>query len=293
MHRRGIQGPVHVGGPDERNDPFMGPDQVCQAEVHVLAEAAPAELAPAEPDGGQALDGAGDEPEQQECADVLVKQVGGAGPGQAYCRHHHQHQRDQVETVEQAQQAQGRGLEVEQYHQAVEGGHRHQVRRYAEPGSDQGYGQHARQGARDAESQVQQRGKFDQFLEISPGIALQAQCAVPDHALRGLQGNKVPDRDRVGVDKDEYAEIVGAQGAGGQGQVGQAGQGRIQLARGQHGGVPENPAVQAVVRHQAVSDKILNASQILSTCSSVWAALTLMRTSDLPPGVAGGKIRFT
>ena len=91
------------------------------------------------------------------------------------------------------------------------------------------------------------------------------------------------------MDKDENAEIMGAQGAGGQGKVHQAGQGGIQLARGQHGGVFENPAVKTVVRH----DSALNASQILSICSSVWAAQTLMRTSDLPSGVAGGKIRFT
>ena len=52
-------------------------------------------------------------------------------------------------------------------------------------------------------------------------------------------------------------------------------------------------AIPAYTGHLIDEDSTVNASQILSICSSVCAALTLMRTSDLPPGVAGGKIRFT
>ena len=116
----------------------MGPDQVFHTEVHIPAEAPVAEFAPAEPDGGQTLNGAGEKPEQEECADMLVEEVGGTGAGEPDRRDDHQHQRHQVEAVKQTQQAQGSCLEVEQDHAAVNGRHKFQIFRYAEPGPDPG-----------------------------------------------------------------------------------------------------------------------------------------------------------
>ena len=225
----------------------MRPGQVFQPEVHILAEPLAPELAPAEIHGGQALDRAGKKPEHEECADVLVEEVGGAGADYADRRNDHQHESYQVEAVEQAQQAQGGRLEVEQDHEAVDGCDRNQFRGDAEVWPDYGNGQHPRHRACGTEAEVEQRGKFDQFLKIRPRIFLQADGAVPDYALRCLQRDKIAHRDSVGMDEDEHAEIVRTQGAGGKGEVEQAGQGRVHLTRGQHGGVHENPAEQAAI----------------------------------------------
>ncbi len=194
------------------------------------------------------MNGAGKKPEQQECADVLVKEVGGTGAGHADRGNDHQHEGYQVEAVKQAQQAQRGCLEVEQDHEAIDGCYGNQFRGDAEAGPDNGNGQHTCHCACGTKAEVEQRGKFDQFLKILSGIVFQADSAVPDHTLGGLQRDKIAHCDSVGMDENEDAEIMRSQGAGSEGKVEQPDQGRIHLACGQHGRVLENPAEQAILR---------------------------------------------